>query len=256
MFKNYIKIAWRNIMKSKVFSFINIIGLSVGLTCCMLITLYIINEASYDAYQKNADNIYQLGTEFIGLGNFKKLPNTPAGMGETTKAVFPEIVQTTRLAPLFSEDKTLLQYNERSGASKSFYETKGLLADSTFFRIFSYNFIEGDPATALSNPNTIVICDEIAKKIFGDQPALNKVIHVSSSTNGDHDFIVTGVFKPANKPSHIDARFFMSMMGGSVADFIKRQTGDLATNNLYYTYLQLKPGTDAKNLEGKFPAFI
>jgi putative ABC transport system permease protein len=243
-------------MKSKVFSFINIIGLSVGLTCCMLITLYIINETSYDAYQKNADNIYQLGTEFIGLGNFKKLPNTPAGMGETMKAVFPEIEQTTRLAPLFSEDKTLLQYHERSGASRSFYETKGLLADSTFFRMFTYNFIEGNPVTALSDPNTIVLSDEIAKKIFGDQPALNKVIHVSSSTNGDHDFVVTGVFKPMDQPSHIDCRFFMSMMGGKIQDYIKQQAGDLATNNLYFTYLQLKPATDAKNLEAKFPAFI
>lgn len=243
-------------MKSKLFSFINIIGLSVGLTCCMLITLYIINETGYDAYQKNADNIYQLGTEFVGLGNFKKLPNTPAGMGETMKNVFPEIEQTARLAPLYSEDKTLLQYNEKNGESKSFYETKGFLADSTFFSMFTYNFVEGDAANALDNPNTIVLSDEIAKKIFGDQPALHKVIHVSSSTNGDHDYLVTGVFKPINKPSHIDARFFMSMMGGNIADYIKRQQGDLATNNLFYTYLQLKPGADAKKLEAKFPAFI
>ena len=256
MFKNYFKIAWRNLMKSKLFSFINILGLSVGLTCCMLITLYILNETSYDAYQKNANNIYQLGTEFVGLGNFKKMPNTPAGMGETMKAVFPEIEQTARLAALFGEDKTLLQYNEKGGGLKSFYETKGYLADSTFFRMFTYNFIEGNAATALNNPNTVVLSDEIAKKIFGNQPALNKVLHISSSTNGDHDFLVTGVFKPINKPSHIDARFFMSMMGGNIADFIKRQTGDLATNNLYYTYLQLKPGSDAKKLEAKFPAFI
>jgi len=256
MFRNYLKVAWRNLMKNKMHSFINTFGLSVGLTCCMLITVYIINETSYDAYQKNADNIYQLGTEFVGLGNFKKMPNTPAGMGETMKGVFPEIEQTARLAPLFSEDKTLLQYNDKRGESKSFYETKGYLADSTFFRIFTYNFIEGNAATALNNPNTIVLSDEIAKKIFGDQPALNKVIHVSSSTNGDHDFLVTGVFKPINRPSHIDARFFMSMMGGNIADFIKRQEGDLATNNLYYTYLQLKPGSDAKKLEAKFPAFI
>ena len=125
MLKNYFKIAWRNLMKNKLFSFINIFGLAVGLTCCMLITLYIINETSYDAYQKNANNIYQLGTEFIGLGNFKKLPNTPAAMGEMMKNVFPEIEQTTRLASLYAEDKTLLQYNEKNGASKSFYETKG-----------------------------------------------------------------------------------------------------------------------------------
>jgi putative ABC transport system permease protein len=256
MLKNYIKIAWRNVMKSKLFSFINIFGLAVGLTCCMLITLFILNETSYDAYQKNADNIYQVGTEFEGLGNFKKLPNTPAALGEMMKQVLPGIEQTTRLAALYSEDKTLLQYNEGGGAVKSFYETKGYLADSTFFRMFTYNFIEGDPATALSDPNTIVLDQEIAKKIFGNQPALHKVIHVSSSTNGDHDFLVTGVFKPINKPSHIDGRFFMSMMGGDMADFIKRQSGNLASNNMFFTYLQLKPGTSAEKLEAKFPSFI
>ncbi len=182
-------------MKNKIFSFINIFGLCAGLVCCMLISLYILNETSYDAYQKNADNIYQVGTEFVGLGNFKKLPNTPAALGEMMKIAFPEVTQTTRLAALYSEDKTLLQYNENNGSTKSFYETKGYLADSTFFRMFTYNFIEGDPATALDNPNTIVLNEEIAKKIFGNQPALNKVIHVSSSTNGDHDFLVTGVFQ-------------------------------------------------------------
>ncbi len=243
-------------MKNKVFSFINIIGLSVGLTCCMLITLYILNETSYDRYQKNADNIYQVGTQFIGLGNFKKLPNTPAAMGEMLKQNFPEIQQTTRLTRLFSEDKTLLQYTTKMGETKSFYETKGLMADSTFFRMFTYNFLEGNPVTALDNPNTIVINEEIAKKLFGNEPALNKVIHVSSSTNGDHDFQVTGVFKPINKPSHIDGRFFMSTMGGSVADMIKNAGTNLANNNMYYTYLLLTPGADPKKLEAQFPAFV
>ncbi|MEP6681989.1 MAG: ABC transporter permease [Parafilimonas sp.] len=256
MFRNYLKIAWRNIRKNKLFSFINILGLSVGLTCCMLITLYILNETSYDAYQKNADNIYQLGTEFIGLGNFKKLPNTPAAMSEMMQQSFPEIQRAARLAPLYAEDKTLLQVHITNDDVKSFYETKGYLADSTFFRIFTYNFIEGNPETALNNPNTIVLSDEIAKKIFGNQPALNKVIHISSSTNGDHDFVVTGVFKPMNKPSNIDARFLMSMEGGSIEDFIKRQGANLATNNLFYTYLQLKPGASAAKLQAKFPAFI
>ena len=105
MLKNYFKIAWRNLMKNKVFSFINILGLSTGLTCCMLITLYVLNETSYDRYQKNADNIYQVGTDFIGIGNFKKQPNTPAAMGEIMKSVFPQIQQTARLVRLFAEDK-------------------------------------------------------------------------------------------------------------------------------------------------------
>ncbi|HEU5366674.1 MAG TPA: ABC transporter permease [Hanamia sp.] len=256
MFKNYLKIAWRNLMKNKVFSFINILGLSIGLTCCMLITLYILNETSYDRYQKNADNIYQVGTEFKGLGNFKKLPNTPAALGEIMKQVFPEIQQTTRLMRLFAEDKTLLQYTPQNGAIKSFYETKGYLADSTFFRIFTYNFVEGNPATALSNPNTVVLSEDIAKKIFGNQSAINKVIHISSSTNGDHDFQVTGVFRPIDKPSHIDGRFFLSTMGGNVADMIKNAGTNLANNNMYFTYLLLAPGSDPKKIESQFPAFV
>ena len=257
MFKTYLKTAWRNVLKSKMFSIINIVGLSVGLTCCMLITLYIINETHYDSYQKNADTIYQLGTEFIGLGNFKKLPNTPAPMAEMMKSVFPEIKQTARLAALYGEDKTLLQYQPTQGAAlKSFYETNGYLVDSTFFRMFTYNFVEGDPQHALDNPNTVVLSEEIAKKLFNNEPALNKVIHISSSTNGDHDFLVTGVFEPINKPSHIDGRFFMSMMGGNIAGMIKEAGTNIVNNNMYFTYLQLKPNADPKKLESEFPAFI
>ena len=256
MLKNYFKIAWRNLMKNKVFSFINVLGLSTGLVCCMLITLYILNETSYDRYQKNADNIYQVGTDFIGLGNFKKQPTTPAAMGEIMKSVFPQIQQTTRMVRLFAEDKTLLQYTPQNGAIKSFYETKGYVADSTFFRMFTYHFIEGNPATALSSPNSVVLDEEIAKKIFGNEPALNKVIHISSSTNGDNDYQVTGVFRPINKPSHIDGRFFMSTMGGNIARMIKNAGTNLANNNMYYTYLLLESGTDPKKLEAQVPAFV
>ncbi|PWT73210.1 MAG: macrolide ABC transporter permease [Bacteroidetes bacterium] len=255
MIKSYFKVAWRNMMKNKTFSFINIFGLSVGLACCMMIGLYIVNELSYDKHQENAKELYQLGTTFILQGEEKSLPNTPAGMGETMKHVFPEIKESTRLARLFSEDKTLFQYNER-GNMKSFYQTKGLLADSTFFRMFTYQFLEGNPNTALSKPNSVVLSEEIARQVFGNEDALNRVIHISSSTNGDNDFLVTGVFRPSENPSHIDARFFMSMMGGAVEGYIKQQQNDLATNNMYYTYLQLKKGTDPQRLEAKFPAFI
>lgn len=233
MFFNYLKVAWRNVVKGKIFSLINIVGLSVGLTCCMLITLYILNEISYDRYHKNADRIYQLGTEFVGLDNFKKIANSAAAMGEMMQREFPEIEQSTRLVRLFEEDKTLLQYTQKDGAVKSFYETKGFLADSTFFRMFTYDFIEGNPVTALSNPNTIVISEEIAHKYFGNEPAVNKVLHISSSTNGDGDFMVTGVFRPINKPSHIDGRFFISMMGGAMEQRIKKQGTDIATNNFF-----------------------
>jgi len=223
----------------------------------MLITLYIINEVNYDNYQQKKDVLYQVGTTFILQGQEKPMAVTPAAMGQTMQHEFPEIEQSTRLVGLFSDSKTLLQYRDKNGGEpKSFYEPHGYMADSTFFRMFTYNFIEGNAVTALNNPNTIVLSEEIARKIFGNEPAVNKMIHVSSSTNGDHDCIVTGVFRPVNKPSHIDGRFFIGMLGGNIEQYMKRAGTDLATNNMYYTYVQLKPGGNFKNIESRFPAFI
>ncbi|HEY1872685.1 MAG TPA: ABC transporter permease, partial [Chitinophagaceae bacterium] len=240
---------------SKIFSFINIIGLSVGLTCCMLIAVYLYNEVSYDRYHKNISQLYQLATTFVKDGKEDKTPNTPAPMAAAMKQEFPEIEEAARIMPLFTEDKTLLQYKDGSAAPKSFYETKGFMADASFFKLFTYNFIEGDTATALKDPNTIVLSEEVAKKLFGDQPAINKTIHVNSNTNGELDFKITGVYRPLNKPSQIDARFFMSVQGGGIEKFIKQQT-DMASNNMFSTFFLLKPGTDAKKLEAKFPSFV
>ncbi|HQW92203.1 MAG TPA: ABC transporter permease [Ferruginibacter sp.] len=256
MIKTYFKIAWNNLKKNKIFSFINIFGLSVGLASCMLITLYILNEISYDRYQHKGDQIYQLGTTFIKQGEEMHMPNTPAPMVQAMQMEFPEVEQTARLMGLFAEDKTLMQYKEKNGEPRSFYETKGYLADSTFFRMFTYHFTEGNPVTALNEPKTVVLSEEIAKKLFGDQPALNKLVHISSSTNGDNDFLVTGVFKPYDKPSHIDGRFFLSVKGGDIEEYIKENGANFANNNMFFSYLQLKPGSDIKNLQAKFPAFI
>ena len=255
MLKNYLKVAWRNVMKNKTFSFINIFGLSIGLTCCLLIAIYLHNELSYDSYHKNLSQLYQLGTTFVKNGKDDRTANTPSPMAKAMQQEFPEIVETARLMSLFAEDKTLLQYTTPNNEFKSFYETRGFLADSTFFKMFSYRFKEGNAATALDQPNTVVLSEEIANKLFGDQPALNKTIHISSSSNGDHDFKVTGVFIPSKIPSHIDGRFFMSISGGDVANYIRERT-DLASNNMFYTYFLLASGANAKNLENKFPAFI
>src|SRR6266487_1108887 len=182
MLKNYFKIAWRNLMKNKIFSFINIFGLAIGLTCCLLISLYIFNELSYDKHHKNIHELYQLGTVFVKDAKDERTANTPAPMAEAMKQEFPEIEKTTRLMALFAEDKTLLQYKEVTEEPKSFYETKGYIADPSFFKLFSYHFIEGNPETALENSNKIVLSEEIAKKLFGNQPSVNKIIHVSSNT--------------------------------------------------------------------------
>jgi putative ABC transport system permease protein len=255
MFSNYLKIAWRNLMKSKVFSFINIVGLSAGLTCCMLIAVYLYNEVSYDTYHKNIGQLYELATTFVKDGKEDKTPNTPAPMAAAMKKEFPEIEETARLMPLFAEDKTLLQYKDANAAPKSFYETKGFMADASFFTLFTYNFIQGKAATALTEPNTIVLSEELAKKFFDNEPALNKIIHVNSNTNGELDFKVTGVYRPMDKPSQIDARFFISVIGGNIEQFMKQQT-DMASNNMFNTFFLLKPGSDAGRLEAKFPGFV
>jgi putative ABC transport system permease protein len=254
MIKNYFKIAWRNLWKNKIFSFINIFGLSAGLASCMLISLYIYDELSYDRYHDNADQLYQVGSVFVKSDGEQKTPGTPAALAQAMQQEFPEVVNTTRLAGLFVDDKTLLRYRENN-RSNSFYETKGYVTDPSFFTFFKYNFIEGNGVTALSNPNSIVLTEDIARKIFGKAPALNKVIHIESNTNGDGDFTVTGVFRPNKMPSHIDGRFFMSFIGGGLEGYTKSQTS-MAGNNLFFTYLRLKPGTDIKKMEAKFPAFV
>ena len=255
MLKTYIRLAFRNLTKNKAFTLINIAGLAIGLTCCLLISMYIYQEFSYDTDQKLGDRIYQLGTLGTMEGKSQRSAHTPAPMAPAMQQEFPEIESTTRLIDAFDDDKTLLQF--QSGRDvKSFYETKVYFADSTFFRMFSYSFKEGNPTTALNEPNTIVISNDIAAKLFGNEPALNKVIHVNSSSNGAYEYKVTGVFVPSKIPSHIDARMILSMKGGDIGQWIQSMGNDMVNNNMFYTYLLLKPGTDPKKLEAKFDGFI
>ena len=257
MLINYFKIAWRNLLKSKTFSFINIFGLAAGLTCCMLISIYLLHEFSYDSYQPDVKNVYQMATTFSMNHKDFTLAAVSAPIASTVKKEFPEVRQYTRMMQLSTfEDKTMLQYRAPGAAPLSFFESKGFLADSSFFRIFSYHFIEGTPASALDEPNTIVVSEEIAHKLFGHAAALGKIIHVSSSSNGDHDLVVKGVFRPVDRPSHIDASFFMSFAGGDMEAFMRRQENDFLTNNMFTAYLRLAPGTNPASLDAKFPAFL
>ena len=244
-------------MKNKFFSFINIFGLSVGLACCMLIALYLNYETSFDSQHKNAPNIYQVITAFVQNGsNRTQMPNTPAPMAGALKREYPEVVEATHLLKLFIDDKTIIQYTPANGERKSLLEQNGFLADQSFFKIFTYNFTEGNAANALVDPRTIVISKQLAERLFGNQSALSKVIHVNSNTNGEQDYTITGVFDDGKVPSHINANFFLSVGGGSMEGFIKRQGNDFASNNMFYTYLLLKPGTNPATLQAKLPAFI
>lgn len=254
MLKTYIKLAFRSLVQNKVFSFINVFGLAIGLTCCLLISLYIHHEFSYDTQHQNGRRLYQVGSAMTVNGEVRRSASTSAPMAKALQQEYPEIESTTRLMPAFEDDKTLLQYRQGKELF-SFYETKAYFADSTFFQLFTYRFREGDPRTALQQPNSVVLSEEIARKIFGREPALNKTIHINSTTNGAHDYKVTGVFAATKTPSHIDARFFLSFRGGAVGDWLNEQTG-MSYNNLFYTYLLLKPGAEAPKLQSKLPAFV
>ncbi|EMR02755.1 ABC transporter permease [Cesiribacter andamanensis] len=255
MLKNYFTVALRNLKKHKAFSFINIVGLAVGLTCCMLITLYIYHEYSFDTYHEKKERLYQLGAVFSGGDEARRGATVPSAMGDALMREFPEIEERAKLLSLFRDDKTLLQYEAPGAELKSFYENKGYIADPSFFRLFTYDFVEGNPATALTNPNTVVVTEAIAKKLFGTEPALNKVIRISSSTNGDHTVTIAGVFRPKAVPSHIDAQFLLSPLGGNMQEYFMNGT-TLVNNNMFFTYLLLKEGADARQLEQKFPAFV
>ncbi|MBO0931757.1 ABC transporter permease [Fibrella aquatilis] len=255
MLTTNLRIAYRTLVNNKVFSFINIVGLAAGLSCCLLICLYLIDELSYDKHHRNVGQLYQIGTVFVRPDGESKTAATPYPVADALKLEYPEIKATTQLVGLFVDDKTMLRYDAPPGKSAVFYETNGYLADPTFFSFFTYDFIEGSGEQALKNPNALVLSEEIAHKLFGTQPALNKVIHVESNTNGDGNYTVTGVFRPGKAPSHIDARFFMSFAGGGLAKYVQSQTS-MAGNNMFFTYLKLAPGTDPKKLEAKLPAFV
>jgi putative ABC transport system permease protein len=137
----------------------------------------------------------------------------------------------------------------------SFYESLGFLADSTYFRMFTYHFKEGSGQNALNEPILLFYRKKQQRKFSGKEPALNKIVHINSNTNGSNDFRVTGVFVPSTTPSHINAKFFISMNSGVMVDWLKNMT-NMVNNNMFYSYLLLKPGSDPKKLEKKFEAFI
>ncbi|MCE6992442.1 ABC transporter permease [Dyadobacter sp. CY323] len=257
MIRNYLKIAWRNVLKSKLFSAINVFGLSVGMTCCMLLLLYILSEVSFDRHQEYVNDIYLLRSENVQPnGEVMDNPRGPAPYAQTVKAEFPEVVQVTRLWQNFMEDKTLLRVEESGKAVKSFYETKGTNVDSTFFDVFTYRFLEGDSRTALNDPHSVVLSEEVAHKLFGNEPALNKTIKIGGKTGNNENFKVTGVYEDESSRSHIDARYFVSLKAGWIGEYLRQSNLDFTSNNMFYHYLRLRPGTDAAKFSKKLPGFI
>ncbi|HEU5051702.1 MAG TPA: ABC transporter permease [Hanamia sp.] len=247
MIKNYFKIAWRNLTRHKIISFINLFGLTVGLTCCLLILTYILNELSYDRYNKDADQVYRITRTFYnGNGDETlKLSTIAPPFGYYMPSEFPEIQEMTRLlnggnVPMRYEDKLLNQ--------KDVY-----FADQNLFDIFSVKVLEGNPKEALKEPFSVMMTESTAKKYFGNEDPMNKVLRA----NNQFDVKVTGVYKdfPANSHLHPDILVSFSTLNDSAvygANNMRTNWG----NNSFFTYIRLPKNYDFKKMEARFPAFL
>lgn len=240
MFKNYLKIAARNLLKHKAYSFINIAGLAMGMTCCIVILLYVQHELSYDSFHQDAKRIYRI---FWQSGNPQT--RTPHPMAQAMVKDFAEVESAVSLSPVWGPGLTRPKFAVRYGDQR-FEEGSVFSADSTFFEVFSFPLIAGDPKTALRSPASLVITERIAKKYFGNEEPMGKVLIINNSV----DLKVTGVMQdiPANAHFHFD--FLISYV------LLKmRETGSYYEweDFGHYNYIKLAPHADPKTLEAKMP---
>ncbi|HEX9974328.1 MAG TPA: ABC transporter permease [bacterium] len=222
MFKNYLKIALRNIKKHKGFSFINVTGLAIGMAICILMLLWVRDELSFDRFHENGDQIYRVVSEIHTADHISRNARTPNPLGLTLKAKYPEIINFVRFQGF---DQWLVKYED-----KSFINDNLGTADPSFFEMLSFPFIKGDPKTALKDKNSIVITENMAKKYFGDEDPMGKVLKILE------DFTVTGVIKniPENSHFHFDCIFPIEIM----ESFWETNFDDWRAIR-FYTYLQL-----------------
>jgi putative ABC transport system permease protein len=231
MFRNYIKIAFRNLWKNKGYSAINIFGLAIGLATCLLIILFVIDELSYDKYNEKADRIYRVNTD-IKLNGSEFLHHvTPAPMADVLKKDYPGVEETVRIS---GGGDMLVQKN-----NQTLVEHNAFSADPNLFSVFTLPIISGDPKTALSQPNTMVISESIAKKYFNNTDVIGQTLKLNNSTS----YKITGVIKETPAQSHLHFNFIKSNVGD------ENSRSDFWLNNNYDTYVLVHPGTDQQMLD-------
>ena len=239
MFRNYLQVALRNLWKSKGFTAINIIGLSAGLAVCLLIVLYVADELSYDRFNVNADRIYRIDAD-ISFNNTRLIAAlSPKALGATMVNSYPEIEQMTRLQS-FNGDIMI-----KHGADW-IQEHHRVLADSTFFRVFTFPFIAGDPATALNAPHSIVIDETTARRYFNSTDCINKTLQIQ--------YIglckVTGVIRDMPPQSHFHFNIIEPLSDNGHGDDNEWLSND------YVTYLLVRKGTDPAIVQKHVSAVI
>ena len=237
MIKTYLKIAFRKLKKNKLYSFVNLTGLTIGMVSCILIGLYVFHELSYDRFNEKANRIVRLTTERKGGESLKKYATTGTKVGPQLKRVLPSVEAFTRTI------KYALTVSD--GGEKVFDEKNILFADADFFNIFSFRLLRGDPHTVLSEPNKVVLTETTAKKYFGSGEAVGKTLRI-----GSRDYQVTGI--SADVPSNSQVKYSM------VTSFVTlpaAQTEKWSEAN-YITYLLLSPSSSIRQAEEQEIAYM
>ena len=252
MLRNYLITALRFLRNNRTFTLINIIGLSLGTLCCLYILLYIQQQYSYDKHETDAADIYRINTDLKVTGDYLHTSWSSPPIAPAMKKDFPEVRDATRAfdASIFGADQHLLIYKQRS-----FFEKAALFVDSNFFDVFTSHFVQGDPATALRDPKTVVLNKATAVKLFGSEDPLGKTIRLSNKA-GDEDLRVTGMVDESLGKSHMQANAFISLNTGLIGDIILHRMTNWAGGNLIWSYVKLQPGADPKTLAAKLPAFL
>ncbi|WP_295798805.1 ABC transporter permease [Mucilaginibacter sp.] len=248
MIRNYLRSALRNIKRHPFISFINIFGLTVGLTCCLLILAYIINERSYDKFNKNSNDIYRVTRTFYtapGVENLH-LSSVAPPFGPLLQTAFSDIKKITRVLPTGT---TALKYKD-----KLFNEKGAAFADENFFTFFNVPIVKGDSKRGLSDPYSIMLSEAMAKKYFGDEDPLNKGIRLD---NNGHDFKVTGVYQsfPANSHMHPEILMSFNTLKDNAIYGEKGLQGDFG-NNSFYTFLLFPKDYNVARVSGQLPDFL
>ena len=238
MIKNYLKIALRNIKKHKWYSFINIAGLAIGMTCCILILLWVQDELSYDRFHENASDIYRVIQDINFTDHSTTWTITQGPLGPSLKKDFPEIINAARITGRGFR----LTYNDRS-----FDEAVGM-ADPSIFEMFTFPLMKGDPAAALSDPNSIVLTEKMAEKYFGDENPIGKTIKADNK----YDFLVTGVLKKIPLNSHLQFDFIIPFIFGRELNY----TVDRWGNSQFRTYVQLQKGIPVQEVIQKISGYL
>lgn len=238
MLRNYLKIAWRNLMKSKVFSFINVTGLSIGITVCMMIFLFIMNEFSVDNFHKNGKNIYRVMRSYDA--SKEPAPWLSGPYATALKSDYPkEIKEAVRIIPT----NDLISFG-----NNSFNEKKVYIADPDFFSVFSFPLIKGNVNTVLKDPSSVVLTETTAKKYFGSvENAFGKVVEMDKH----YQLKVTGIAKDVPSNSHLNFDLVVPL-----SNFYNEPWFNVWVNNNNFTYVVLNEGVNKSNLEKQFPYFM